>query len=244
MQVTPKNDQFLHHKLPIDDDEKILAVYRHHWFAYAVNWIIGIFIVVLAMAFTVAFVLTAGSDSSITQYKGPIFVAVSVFCVLVLMGTAIPVYLRSQEQIVLTEQAMVQMLQPSLFASKVDHVNLQRIDDVSVRQDFLGTLLGYGHLTIETPGEQDNYEFAMLPKPHDAVREITAAKESYDAAIQAGLVKTNYSGAQQAQAPAIDPQQYEQFLQWQKWQTQQTAQAQPQPPQAEENPGTTPDQPQ
>lgn len=230
MQVTEKNDRFLHSKLPIDGDEKILAIYRHHWFAYAVSWFVGILIVGLAMVVTIALVMTAGSDSSLVQYKGEIFAGVSVFCVLVILATLVPVYLRSQEQLVLTEEALLQVLQPSLFASKVDQVNLQRIDDVSVRQDFLGSMFGYGHITIETPGEQDNYEFQMLPKPHEAIREITSAKENYEAALQAGRIKTTI-GEPEPQAPTIDPQQYQQFLEYQKWQAEQQAQAAPAPPQ-------------
>jgi len=227
MQVTAKNDQFLHSKLPIDQDEKILAIYRHHWFAYASSWLVGILLVIVLMGVAIGLTMLGGNDSSLAQYRPEVFAGVSVLCVLILIGTFIPVYLRSQEQLVLTQEALLQVLQPSLFASKVDQVSLQRIDDVSVRQDFLGTMLGYGHITIETPGEQDNYEFLMLPKPHEAIREITSAKEDYEAALESGRLHTTL-GESQPQAPVIDPQQYQQFLEYQKWQAeQQQAQAQP-----------------
>ena len=233
-QISERTDKYLHSKLPIDQDEKILAVYRHHWFAYAANWIVGAIIVVVVMALAVGLTMVGGDNGSFAQHRSAIIAAAGVFSTLVLLGTFIPVYLRSQEQVVLTEEALVQTLQPSLFSSKVDHLNLHRIDDVSVRQDFLGTVLGYGHITIETPGEQDNYEFYMLPAPHEIARSIAQARESYEAAMQSGRMPTTVSAVQ---PPAIDPQQYQQFLQYQQMvqQSQQApAPAQNQPPQAPE----------
>lgn len=245
MPVSERTDQFLHSKLPIDKEEKILAVYKHHWFAYASSWILGIFIVIVVMALAAGLTMVGGSDSNFEQYRTQILAGAAVFSAFVLIGTFIPVYLRSQEQVVLTEEALLQVLQPSLFASKIDQLNLQHITDVSVHQDFFGTLLGYGHINIETPGEQNNYRFAMMPKPHQVAREIAQAHENYDAAIQAGRIPSSLSMAQPA-APAIDPQQYQQFLQYQQMVAQQQAQPapqdQPNQPAPAEEPNNTPPQ--
>lgn len=218
MQVSERSNKALHSKLPIDAEENILAVYRHHWFAYASSWIVGIFIVIVLLGLTIA-LMSLGGNTTLAANKVPIFAGVGVFCVLVLVGTSIPVYLRSQEQLVLTDEALLQVLQPSLFSSKIDQLALQRIDDIAVRQDFFGTILGYGHLTIETPGEQDNYEFYKIPHAHEAAREISSAKENFEAALQAGRVPTTYAAASQPAAPQqqpIDPAQYQQFLEYQR----------------------------
>lgn len=229
MQINERTDAVLHQKLPIDADEKVLAVYRHHWFAYAVNWIVGFMIVLVIMALAIAVIAVSGSDSSIGQYKLAIIGGAALFSILVLSSSSIPVYLRSQEQLVLTDESLFQVLRPSIFASKIDQLNLQRIDDVSVRQDFLGTVMGYGHLTIETPGEQDNYEFFMLPDSHDAAREISNARENYEAAMQSGRLPTTLGGSQAAPAN-IDPQKYQEFLEYEKWQAQQAQQSSGQQP--------------
>jgi len=227
MQISDQDNQRLHRKLPIDDDETILGVYRHHWFAYASNWVLGIVIVIIIMALAVALTSIAGSGAGMDQYKGVIIGIAAGFSVLILLGTCVPVYLRSQEQVVLTEEALLQMLQPSLFASKIDQINLQHITDVSVRQGFMGTLLGYGHITVETPGEQDNYEFYMLPDPHQVAKAIVSAHENYNAALQAGRIRTTLGEAPAAtEAPQIDPQQYQQFLEYQRMVEQQKREAQ------------------
>lgn len=249
MNVNPKTDQLLHSKLPIEADEKILAVYRHHWFAYASNWIVAgflVFIILIAATLLVAYGGSQAGSNSVA-FRQAVVVGAGILSVLIVLGASVPVYLRSQEQLVLSEEALMQVLRPSLFASKIDQLNLQRMDDISVHQGFLGSILGYGHITIETPGEQDNYEFLMLPTPHDAAREITHARENYEAAMQSGRLKTTL-GEPQAQAPTIDPEQYNEFLQFQRMQARQAAQQQtaapePQSPQhAEPDTSTSPEE--
>jgi hypothetical protein len=230
MNVSPSADKYLHSKLPIDHDEKILAIYKHHWFAYASSWILGFFLVAMIMIVAVIASSIGGGDSgsSFSQTQLLVVGGAAVLSLVILIGTSIPVYLRSQEQIVLTEEAILQVLQPSLFASKIDQLSLQHIADVSVTQDFFGTILGYGHITLETPGEQNNYRFSMLPDPHATARQIIEAHENFDAALQGGMLKSTL-GSAQPQVPQIDPQQYQQFLQYQQMvaqqQSQQAAQA-------------------
>lgn len=226
MPISSRVDKALHSKLPIDEDEKILAVFRHHWFAYASTWIIGIVVAVLAMGLAFAFTRMGDSNSGEsmrTDTQLLILVGAGIFSGLILLGTALPAYLRSQEQVVLTEEALLQVLQPSLFANKISQLSLQHIADVSVTQDFFGSILGFGHITVETPGEQNNYRFAMLPHPHDAARQIIAAHENFDAALQAGRIHTTL-GKAEAEAPQIDPKQYQEFLQYQHMVEQQKAQ--------------------
>lgn len=233
MSISPNTNKFLHSKLPIDDDEQILAVYKHHWFVYASSWFAGVFIGLLIMAVAVAFAMLAGgnSESALAGHESQIIGVASLLTVLVLAGTAVPVYLRSQEQVVLTEEALLQVLQPSLFSSKIDQVSLQHIVDVSVHQDFFGTMFGFGHITLETPGEQNNYQFSTLPDPHNVAKQIIAAHENFDAALQSGRIKTTL-GEAMLQTPQIDPQQYQQFLQYQQMVAQQTQQQNRQPAQA------------
>jgi len=239
MPISPQTDKFLHSKLPIDEDEKILAIFKHHWFAYASSWFIGIIMVILFMGVAIAFTATAQADSPIDQYKLIILTGASLLSAVILVGTALPVYLRSQEQVVLTEEALLQVLQPSMFSNKISQLSLQHISDVSVRQDFFGTMLGYGHISIETPGEQDNYEFFMLPDPHNAARQIINAHEQFDAALQGGRIPTKLSSAM-PETPQIDPQQYQQFLQYQKMVAQQQGEqaAQANDPTNSQNPPT------
>ncbi|HSX06407.1 MAG TPA: PH domain-containing protein [Candidatus Saccharimonadia bacterium] len=249
MQVTPRSDTILHQKLPIDADEKILAIYKHHWFAYAANWLVSLTIAIALLVLAIVLTTIGGADGTLVQYRYQIIAVASVFSILVLAGTCVPIYLRSQEQVVLTEEAIVQILRPSLFANKIDQLSLRHISDVSVTQDFLGTMFGFGHITIETPGEQNNYHFSTLTNPHEVAREIIAAHENFDAAVHSGRMPTTIEKVAQPQPPVIDSEQYQQFLQYQQMvarqqQEQQQAGNQPFPPTQPNVPNETTQPPQ
>jgi hypothetical protein len=139
----------------------------------------------------------------------------------------------------LTDEAVLQVLQPGLFASKVSQTSLEKIADVSVRQDFLGTIFGYGKLSVETPGEQDNYEYTYLPNARSAAREIVEAHENFAAALQGGRMPTTLgtppvtsSNAPAPQTVAVDAAAYQEFLRFQQQNQQQppVGYSGPQPP--------------
>jgi uncharacterized membrane protein YdbT with pleckstrin-like domain len=218
MEINETTSQSLHKKLPIDADEKILAIYKHHWFAYVSSWFISVILVISIIG--LATLLTSDSSSPSYAYRGVILAGAGFFCLLILLGGLLPAYLRSQEQLVLTEEALLQILQPTLFSSKVDQLSLQHVTDVSVHQDFFGTMFGFGKITIETPGEQNNYHFFAIPSPHEAARAISAAHENFDAALQGGRLHSNLTN-QMPQTPQIDPQQYAEFLKFQQMQNMQ-----------------------
>ena len=220
MQIAPQKDEYLHKKLPIGSDETIIGIYRHHWFAYATSFIFAGAIIVATSSFTLLLLVTGGSKGVIAKYTASTVALLFVFFTLVLLGAAVAAYLKMQEQLVLTQESLLQILRPSIFTNKVDQVNLERVDDVSVHQDFFGTVIGYGDLTIETPGEQDNYHFNVLGNYQEVVREIKSTAENYKAALQSGQIESTLGA--QAVAPqqpiSVDSQQYQEFLKFQKQQ--------------------------
>ena len=229
MQPTPANDRALHKLLPIDDDEKILCVYKHHWFAYVTSWVVGIMVAILILGVAIALVMYGSNDSSIANYKGQILAGAIALAIVIVAGSLVPVYLRAQEQVVLTEEALLQVLQPSLFANKIDQLGLQHISDVSVTQDFFGSIFGYGTVHIETPGEQDNFDFLVVPDPHQMARQISQAHENYNAALMGGRMPTTLGNGgwqgKNTQNMQIDPEQYQQFLQFQQMMAEQQKQS-------------------
>lgn len=236
------------------EHEAVLAVYRHHWFAYASILFIAILVVAILFGLTYVLITQGGSDSMFSQYKTNVLMGVIFLSVLVMLFSLIPLWMRSQEKLILTDEALYQTLQPSLFSSKVSQLNLAHLADVTAQHDFFGTIFGFGHVTIETPGEQDNYEFFTLPNARAAVKEIIEAHENFQAALESGRLPTTFRGtpaitANMPQAPiSIDPQEYRQFLAFQQMQREaaQAASARPtslgasQQPTAPQTP--TPDQ--
>lgn len=235
MKITPAQDKFFHEKLPIDSDETVLGVYRHHPIAYIIPLLLALLMitVVAALAYLLTSVSTTDTapivDPSSRQY---IVIGTVIFSVLVLVFSYIPVWTKMQDQLILTDESILQILQTSLFSDKVSQMGLQHVNDVTVRAGFWGNMLGFGHLTIETPGEQDNYEYRYLPNANTAAREISEAHERFTAALESGQVHLNeLSGSENAststwqktQTPGsnspvimVDPVEYQKFLEYQK----------------------------
>lgn len=212
MQITPQMEKALHQALPIDENEKILAVYKHHWWAY-VSLLLVTFFVVAAVLATAALLLLTGGDSLNDQARTGLLAGALLLSVVVLLGGMVPVYLKSQERLVLTDEALVQVLQPAIMSTRIEQLGLNDLANISVHNDFLGGILGYSHLNIETPGEQNNFFFRVLGSAKEAAREIAAAHENYEAALEGGRLKSTL-GEQQA-APQIDPVEYQEFLKYQ-----------------------------
>jgi uncharacterized membrane protein YdbT with pleckstrin-like domain len=234
MQISEKQNKVMHSMLPIDDDEEILSIYKHHWFAYVSQWVIAIILVIVILGLAAFMVTFIGGEATNANYKMAIMGGAVALSALVAIFTLVPAWLKSQEFLVLTDEAILQTLQPALFAAKTSQLSLQHINDVTVRKDFFGTMFGYGQITVETPGEQDNYIFSMLPNPDAAAREIVAAHENFEAALESGRMPTTLKAAQ-PKAPDIDPEQYEQFLQYQQMVAKQQASAGSATAQHEEN---------
>lgn len=184
------NEEQLRAKLPIGQHEKILLVTKHHWFAYlSVTLGAGGICAVLfgALAMTAANRQSLGisaSAMSAIAAGGLMLIAV------ITLASLIPVWLKQQEYLVLTEEALMQVNKPTIFTSKVSQLNLQHIADVTVKADAMGSMLGYGHIAVETPGEQDNYEFNIVAEPNKVAKAIVEAHENYAAALESGQIQT------------------------------------------------------
>lgn len=226
MTVDEKLSRKLHSSLPISRDEKIIAVFRHHWFAYAVIILAGFaaIIVVWLTAFMFAASMNSSDNAQPGQYGDIAMAGAGLLSLFIAIGTLIPLMMRAGEHLVVTDEAVFQVLQPSVFNSKISQLSLAHVNDVSVRRDFFGTLLGYGTVTIETPGEQANYHFRAAERPDVAAKEIVEAHENFSAALESGRVPTNFnkmpSSTDNSTGVTVDAQQYQEFLNYQQFKAQ------------------------
>lgn len=187
------NEKELRSKLPIGSNERILNVMHHHWFAYVSVYLGSAFIILVILGAAIG-VKAFSSDLELSSAAAnAVMVGGIVFATLVGLFSLIPAWLKKQEYIVLTEEAIMQVNKPSLFTNKVSQLNLNHISDVTVNQDVLGTMLGFGRIVIETPGEQDNYSFTVIPTPHQFSQAIIEAHENYSAALESGQIETTFS---------------------------------------------------
>lgn len=237
MKATPAQNEYFHKKLPIDSDEIIIAIYRHHPIAYLIPLLLAALMIIIIVGLALA--LTAFSVGGTTiidpAYRSAVLSGVGIFALLILVFSYIPIWTKMQDRIVLTNESVIQILQTSLFSDRVSQLSLQHVADVTVNAGFWGNLFGYGHITIETPGEQDNFEFYMLPEATIAAREISEAHENFIAQLESGQMHPDkpypnetpgMAWPQTPVAPTItvDPAEYQKFLEYQRQQNQQNRQ--------------------
>jgi hypothetical protein len=128
--------------------------------------------------------------------------------VLVAIGTGIPVlfllgvagmrYLRlASREYLLTNHRLIQ--QEGLLAKKSIDSYLEKINNIEYSQTFLGRLLGYGDLRIDTANMAEPSEFARIADPLGFKRAISAAAEAY----RMGLSRP--AGPVAAAAPSSGP---------------------------------------
>ncbi len=241
MKPTKELNRYFHAKLPIGSDETVIGYYKHHVMAYIIPLLIAVTVIFIVLGLTVLLTspqFSAGTAIIAPQYSQLAFIFSGLFSLLVLAFSYIPVWIKTQEKLVLTDEALFQVLQTSLFSDKVSQLSLQQVADITVRQDFLGNLFGYGKLTIETPGEQDNYEFTYIPDPNSVANDIAEAHERFITALESGTLPQDPDDISMATnnthktTISVDPEQYQRFLAYQKQST-----PQPQAPQT----ATTPD---
>ncbi len=236
MTIDEKLSKKLHSSLPISGDEKILAVFRHHWFAYA-TIILAAAVAIIALwatAFMFASTFASQDATRAAEYNNMAIVAAGLTSLFIIVGATIPLMMRAGEHLVVTDEAVFQVLQPSVFNSKISQLSLAHVNDVSVRRDFFGTILGYGTVTIETPGEQANYHFRAAERPDVAAKEIVEAHENFAAALESGRVPTNFNKMPEAAETLptghtvnVDAAQYQEFLDYQQFKAQAARQSQP-----------------
>lgn len=204
-------EEQMHRNLPIGEQEKVLAIITHHWVAYAIIYI-GVGTLVLAIFAAVVAVISNQETWNLSSANVNALTAGGLFMALLVAAFgAVPLSMRKQEAMVLTEEALVLLEKPSLFGNKISQLNLQHIADVTVHQDTVGAILGYATLVIETPGEQNNYRFKMVGKPRERAKQIIEAHENYSAALESGRIQTTLgqqppvNGVSWQQPPAMSP---------------------------------------
>lgn len=163
----------------LDPQEEIIRRVKKHWIALApVIVSVGtILIIILAGSYGIARYRNAVPavipTSAITGILG-ILLVLAVFILL----TGVWVYNRNY--ILLTTKHLVRVEQRGLFSRNVSQLSLSRVQDVSSSTPgFLATILGFGNVTVQTAGEEDNFVFVAMPFPGKLADDCLAAHDKY-----------------------------------------------------------------
>jgi hypothetical protein len=170
--VNPRSDQDL-----IENDEHVLIVVRKHWAGLAAIYLLACILIISIVALTVFVVpdlklssATLGLTSMGAMVVGLIFAVV----------LSVMVYVYKKSSLTLTDRSLVQIIQRSLFNKKVSRLSMSNVEDVNAEQKgIIASMLGYGTLTVQTAGEEDNFVFSFCPNPNFYAEKILEARQAY-----------------------------------------------------------------
>lgn len=173
--------------------EKIIYVIRRHWITFLPTAFLFAILAVVPLA--VYFILNQTAPDIISEEYPRAFM-VLVFSVyelsiaLFFYSSFLMYYL---DMMIVTNDRMVQIQQKTLFSRSVSELDLYKIQDAtSDVTGVLATVLGYGKLTIETAGEQENFIFDATPHVNDVRRSLMQLAED-DRKFHIGTGTTNPS---------------------------------------------------
>lgn len=99
---------------------------------------------------------------------------------LVLIMTFVSVYIYRNNELVITNENLIQLQQTSLFNTAVSQLSLEKVQDVTaVQSGFFATMFNFGSIQVETAGEKANFSFNYARNPVIAAKQINEAHERF-----------------------------------------------------------------
>ncbi|HET9850156.1 MAG TPA: PH domain-containing protein [Candidatus Saccharimonadales bacterium] len=161
----------------IEQDERVLAVVRKHWAGVAGMYAMAV-LVLVALVVLGIFVMPdvdASAGAKTLLIGGGLVVAACLIAVFLTM-----IYIYHKSNLTITNQSLVQTIQRSLFNKKISRLSMSNVEDVNAEQKgIIASMLGYGTLTVQTAGEEDNFVFSYCPGPNALAERILEARQAY-----------------------------------------------------------------
>lgn len=147
-------------------DEIVVFIQRRHWsvlFGRMVRWV---FLLLLPMVAVVIVSLSGTTDALTSGSAGSValVLGMSVFALVVLLLAFqdwLDYYL---DMLILSNERVIQIEQVGLFKRTVSQLSLDKVQDVTVEtKGMSSSLFGFGSITIESAGEQENFVIHNVP---------------------------------------------------------------------------------
>lgn len=125
--------------------------------------------------------VTDNPDLNVLNFSNAVWAIILFFIIgLIVTATFFARQIYWANELIVTDENIVQILRPSLFSQDVAQLNLGKVQDVSVSQrGFWQFWFKYGTIIIETAGEVASYKFAYAPNPNTIAGEIIKAHDRY-----------------------------------------------------------------
>lgn len=165
--------------LGVDPNEQVILEAKRHLIGLLpilIAWVILSIAVLVGLFFATANKDAWGIADNFNYLVAGAFALLAFVSVIGFIGARI----YNTNELVITNENIIQILQFSIFNTQVSQLNLAKVQDVSVDQiGILQTTLNYGTIVIETAGEQKNFQFRYAHNPNIIAKTIIEAHEDY-----------------------------------------------------------------
>ncbi len=169
----------------LGEGERVLYVTRHHWILLLKRCWAFTLLFVVGLALTVAGNLFAGPalhDLGLTPDQA--LLARLVVGVLLLAYPGVTLVLRylfwRDDRFIVTNFRVIHA--EGILSKTVIDSSLEKVNDVLLRQSFLGRLLGYGHLEILTSSDIGVNELSLISRTLEFKKAMLDAKHALEGA--------------------------------------------------------------
>ncbi len=166
--------------LDIDPNEKIIFNEKRHPIGM-IEIFLGAFAAIAMLLGAMYFVINKKADVGLEDFgNGIIMLVFGAVIVFIFAIAAIAIKIYRTNQLVLTNENILQILQFGLFNRQISQLNLAKIQDVSAdKVGILASMFSYGTVEIETAGEAANFRFTYARNPDRLSKQIIEAHEQY-----------------------------------------------------------------
>lgn len=159
-------------------DEQVLYEGRQHSFVLIGNILTEMFLIAILIAAGVASQRYLTNVSVAGQPGGTVVLIVCAVISLFVLISALLDYMRwNNEQYVVTDQRVIQLR--GIFNKAVIDSSLDKINDVELRQSWLGRLFDYGTIEILTASDVGINHMNRIGRPLEFKRAMLQAKHNY-----------------------------------------------------------------
>jgi membrane protein YdbS with pleckstrin-like domain len=159
-------------------DEQVLYEGRQHTFVLIGNILTEMFLIAILIAAGVASQRYLTNVSVAGQPGGTVVLLVCAVISLFVLISALFDFMRwNNEQYVVTDQRVIQLR--GIFNKEVIDSSLDKINDVELRQSWLGRLFDFGTIEVLTASDVGINQMRRIGRPLDFKRAMLEAKHNY-----------------------------------------------------------------
>ncbi len=179
-------------RFQLEQEEKVLATVRRHWFVLAIELFAVVLMALLPFAALIILAFTRLQSYGLALEIDPTllielvaFFVTGWLCFCVLTGYMIWTHYYLDLWII-TDRRIVMIDQIHFFNRSVSSLRLERLQDlVVVVSGIIQTFLNFGHIRVQTAGaDKDNFLMRSLPDPHGLHAMIQTATDKRLSSLQ------------------------------------------------------------